>query len=242
MNSLSDYALPDEIFVDANEGGVKGVTSNFVLNEVTYVILIGKGSERYAMHIKGMENREYMRSLKGWALGIAVAIRGGGHTTGSVIAEPNLSYEGKPEQVIYTERIKAVLDSLGLCHFVYGPGLIEDDDLAKLVTKATGFDYSVDKLMMIGEAIHNVGKAFNTLNTNFSRADDYPPARLMEEPIKSGPYRGELLDKREWDKMLDKYYQLHGWGTETGLQKKQALEQLGLHELSEELRLAGKLP
>lgn len=66
---LADYTLPDEIFIDANiwsyfalrnpnfqsdctrflerveQGIVNGVTSNFVLNEVIHVILIGKGSQ-----------------------------------------------------------------------------------------------------------------------------------------------------------------------------------------------------
>lgn len=66
---LADYTLPDEIFIDANiwsyfalrnpdfqddctrflerveQRALHGVTSNFVLNEVVHVILIGKGSE-----------------------------------------------------------------------------------------------------------------------------------------------------------------------------------------------------
>ena len=66
---LANYALPDEIFIDANiwsyfalrnptyqsectrflerveQSQVHAATSNFVLNEVVHVILIGKGSE-----------------------------------------------------------------------------------------------------------------------------------------------------------------------------------------------------
>jgi len=66
---LADYVADEEIFIDANifsyfalqnplhqasctaflerveAGQVRGVTSNFVLNEVVYVLLIGRGSE-----------------------------------------------------------------------------------------------------------------------------------------------------------------------------------------------------
>ncbi len=63
----------------------------------------------------------------------------------------------------------------------------------------------------------------------------------MEEPIKSGPARGELLAKDKWDKMLDEYYELHGWNKQTGWQTRRQLEAVGLKEVADELERAGKL-
>jgi len=225
--------------------------------------IVGKGSEEYAVHIKGMDNREFMRAVKGWALGVVVALRGGGHTTGAPGTEVReisaevcrsiwgiedasdpLLYVGKPELVIYFERLNAVVDSLGICLFAEnwkGPDLLGPDIYARIVSAATGWEMSGKDLMLTGERIHNVGKAFNTLHAGFDRTHDYPPKRLMKDPIKSGPRKGERLEKIEWDKMLDRYYQLHGWDKRTGRQSKSSLQNLQLEDMVDDLEKADKL-
>ncbi|MBA7592913.1 hypothetical protein ES708_35115 [subsurface metagenome] len=40
---------------------------------------IGRGTKKYAMAMKGQDLYEDMRMPKGWALGIALSTRGGGH-------------------------------------------------------------------------------------------------------------------------------------------------------------------
>ena len=219
--------------------------------------IIGRGSEKYAVYIKDEDNRERMRTAKGWALGVALALRGGGHTTGAShiellgldpgiceevwgvagASEPSV-YKGKPELVVYFERLHAVLDSLGICIFAgnwEGPDLPGPDDFANMVSAAMGWEITGKDLMLIGERIHNVGKAFNTLHAGFSRRHDYPPERLMKEPIKSGPTKGDYLDRDEWDKMLNKYYELHGWDKKTGWQTKECLHSLHLKEIVKDL-------
>lgn len=62
----------------------------------------------------------------------------------------------------------------------------------------------------------------------------------MEEPIKSGPLKGELLGQDDWDKMLDEYYELHGWERHTGWPTEEKLEELGLLECIERLEEAKK--
>lgn len=95
--------------------------------------------------------------------------------------------------------------------------------------------------MEAGERIHNVEKMFNVYNAGFARRDDYPPKRLMEEPIKSGPLKGELLRKEDWDKMLDEYYALRGWDPSTGWPTKETLTRLDLGECVEMLEYAKQL-
>ncbi|MBW2311242.1 MAG: hypothetical protein JRF35_09225 [Deltaproteobacteria bacterium] len=99
-----------------------------------------------------------------------------------------------------------------------------------------------DELMVVGDRIHNVEKAFNVLHAGFSRGDDQPPKRFMEELIRSGPMRGEKLTKEGWDKMLDEYYELHGWDKATGWQTRECLEGLGLKSVADDLEKAGRLP
>jgi aldehyde:ferredoxin oxidoreductase len=226
---------------------------------------VGKGSERYVVHLKGQDSIEPMRAAKGWALGCCVSTRGGGHTRGANLIElsyrtippevaqrvwgiPRVegpsSYENKAKLVVYYERLQAIVDSLGLCLFTstwWSPDLLGPEEYAKLYSTSTGREISGEELVVMAERIHNIEKAFNILHAGFGRQDDYPPGRFMEEPIKSGRAEGELLSRNEWDKVLDEYYELHGWDRETGWQKRGQLEKLGLEEVAEDLEKAGRL-
>jgi aldehyde:ferredoxin oxidoreductase len=227
--------------------------------------VIGRGSEDFAIHVKGQDSIESMRgSGRAWALGCVVSTRGGTHTRGANLIEamqvPSevcqkiwgiprldgpLSYENKASLVVYYERLQAVLDSLGICMFCSnwsGVDLLDPDDLAELYSAATATEMDGKRLMVIGERIHSIEKAFNVLHAGFTRKDDQPPKRFMEEPIKSGPMRGENLTKEAWDRMLDEYYALHGWDTATGWQKRRRLEDLGLKSVADDLEKAGRLP
>jgi aldehyde:ferredoxin oxidoreductase len=57
--------------------------------------------------------------------------------------------------------------------------------------------------------------------------------------VKSGPYRGEHIDHETWERMLDEYYSLHGWDTESGLQTRENLESLGLKSVANLLERTG---
>jgi len=63
----------------------------------------------------------------------------------------------------------------------------------------------------------------------------------MEERVKSGPYKGVKIDKKQFNKMLDEFYRLWGWDIETGLQTRMGLEKIRLKQLAEELAKQGKL-
>lgn len=224
---------------------------------------IGKQSEKFCIHIKGQELEEAIRRSKAWALGVVVSERGGGHTRGAPLSDlkgissemgeklwgvPEASdpaiYDGKAKIVVYYERFHSVLDSLGICSLTSNwadPSLPDPNDYARLLSAATGSTITSEELMEIGERIHTFGKAFNMIHAGFSRKDDYPPARLMEEPIQSGPFQGERLRKADWDKMLDEYYSLHHWDRETSWCTKESLELLRLQEVRDILRDDGKL-
>ena len=225
--------------------------------------MIGRGSERYSFHLKGQDLIEGIRSLKGWALGVVVSARGGAHTRGAPTTEVRKyspeesqqlfgiqtagdprSYAGKPQLVHYFENIHSLLDSLGICFFTGNwstPDGINPQELAHLYSLATGIEVSESELLKIGERIHNVEKIFNVIHAGFTRKDDYPPEMFMKEPVKSGPLKGELLQRSEWDKMLDEYYDLHGWDRETSFPKRETLAEAGLGTVADDLDKIGKL-
>jgi aldehyde:ferredoxin oxidoreductase len=227
---------------------------------------IGRGSQKLSIHVKGQDIVEPIRSCKGWALGVVVSPRGATHTRGAPQTEfyrvdsdlgkkvwdvesagiPG-EYEGKGKLVLYYERLHALLDSLGLCYFASNwscpaPGQLGPGEIAELCSAAFGEGISEEDLMRKGERILTLEKVFNLIHTDFDRDDDYPPEKLMEEPIKTGPFKGEKLDRKGWDTMLDEYYSLHGWDPETSFPREETLRALELDKYIDILNEKGKIP
>ena len=213
--------------------------------------IIGKGSSKYCLHVKGQDLKEPVRTVKGWALGVMVSPRAGTHTRGCPQTEildvseedgekyygvstagDQLSYEGKAKLVVYFEREMALLDSLGLCSIIseweLGPGLPGIKDFTELCSDFLGKDITYEDMLKKGERILTLEKYFNQIHTNFARKDDFPPNRLMEEAVKTGPMKGEKLDKEKWSKMLDEYYEIHQWNKESGKIPKERLKELDI--------------
>lgn len=230
--------------------------------------IVGKGSERYAIHMKGQDLAEQLWVHKGWALGTVLSARGGTHTRGAVLSTrfaslspelcrkyyglekigPPNEYDGKAKFVSFFERLQALADSLGLCTFATilwapPPKAMDQKDMAHLLSACTGIDINPEELMLIGERIHNLEKAFNVLHTNWTRKEDYPPSRFMKEPVTiPGLFQGERLHLDKWNQMLDEYYELHGWDQKTSWPTRKTLEKLDLREVADALDRVGKLP
>ena len=184
--------------------------------------LLAQGSYRLAeyykhpelsMSVKKQEFPAYdPRGVKGIGLQFATSNRGACHVRGYTIAAEVLSgavdrlkYEGKAELVKTFQDLTAALDSTGICLFTtFGLG---GGDIALLLSTATGFQVGEKEFMQIGERIWNLERLFN-LKAGFSRKDDTLPPRILKEPIKSGPSKGEI---EELDKMLADYYKVRGW-------------------------------
>lgn len=224
---------------------------------------LGRGSIYYASHTKGEDLYESIRAQKGWALGIVVAPKGGGHCEGAPVSEGmNLSeekslelfgvatagnprtYEGKPELVKWHEQYSAAINCLGMCYYTSYWACLDafsPDDYAKLFQLTTGVSMSGDEFMRIGLKVHNIEKAFNTLHAGFTKKDDFPPERYLNEELSVGPMKGEKLDKEKWSKALDRYYEIHGWDIKSGWQKRETLEKLELKSVADKLSIYGKL-
>jgi aldehyde:ferredoxin oxidoreductase len=223
---------------------------------------IGKGSEYYALQVKGQGAIDSFRTAIAWGFGHATSTRGARHLDGSSTTEaedwpPEAAmrifgftfggqdrYEGKAKLVFWFENMKALVDSLGMCYYTShwaGPDLLGPADYSKLFTAATGLEKSGDDLMLMGRKIHDVEKAFNTLHAGFTRRDDFPPMRMMMEPVKSGIFAGQRIQWSKYDSMLSEYYELHGWDRHSGWQTRDGLRNLELPEVADKLERAGRL-
>ncbi len=196
---------------------------------------IGRGSEKFAMHVKGMELPAYdPRGAWGMALAYATSCRGGCHlkawTIGAEILDKKydrFSTEGKAKLVSDMQNARAVVDSLGVC--VFGTRAIGNEEMVKILATVAGWNLNVSDLLRIGERIYSVERAI-AVRDGISRKDDTFPQRIFEEPLPE--FKDRKFTKRDLDRMLDEYYSIRGWDKD-GKPKKEKLKELEVPGLLE---------
>lgn len=207
---------------------------------------IGKGSEAWAIHVKGFEMAMHdPRGKKGMGLSYATANRGGCHLqiiheealeTGGPFPELGLDramsrkqIEGKAYFVKITQDYFGTLnDSLGICKFptnAWRP--FTPNRVAETVALVTGWDVSLKELLITGERIFNLCRLFN-IREGINRTADVLPSRLGE-PLTEGATAGEVITQKDLTKMLDEYYEIRGWN-KNGIPTPETLSRLGLPE------------
>ena len=211
---------------------------------------IGKGSERFAMHVKGLELPAYdSRAAKITGLAFATSNRGGCHITAYVQAPsflslplPLLREEDREPFDPFLEDPKlakivkdmedafTIFDSASMCKFM---GLIlPADTWAKMISAITGWtEFDEEEFRKMGERIYNLERIFN-VREGLTRADDTLPKRLLEDPLPEGPAAGHVV---HLDPMLDAYYDLRGWDKKTGKPTFEKLKELGLGKIAEKM-------
>jgi aldehyde:ferredoxin oxidoreductase len=228
--------------------------------------IVGRGSNQYAMHIKGQDLYETCRGTIAYCLGTTTSTRGGGHTTGAAIdARPGLDsadlekarkifhidspdqplvYEGKAEMVTYMEALHRANNCLGICHMNtiwWDINMMDLPDLAELYTAASGWETTAEDLKWLAMKQLNLEKAFNLRHTDYKRKDDLPTPRDFSEPIPTGSLAGWKMDKARFNELLDHYYDLHGWDRKTSFPTRKTLEDFNLEFVADDLEKLGKL-
>ncbi len=201
---------------------------------------LGRGSEHFAMHNKGLELPAYdVRGLKACALGFMTSTRGGCHLRSSMY---DFDVKGKVDRFKADESLAgmvkdredawAVMDSLILCKFMRGV-CGTHDKFAELYTLVTGIQTASEDMQKAGERIYNLEKAYN-VREGWTKKDDYPPPRVMKDPILDGASKGSLVSEEEFDRMLSAYFEARRWN-KNGIPTKQKLSELALNEVGEQL-------
>ncbi len=216
---------------------------------------IGRGAEEYAMEVKGMTLEPYAyRPMKFMALAAATNTKDviDGITIlpynwleaedkadkdayekialeqyGTRKAAFPQSYKEVAHPTVNAEGIYAAIDMLGVCKYVIPWFYTERLDIpAKLFSLATGVEMSEDELLFAGQRVVTLERAFNVMK-GIRRKDDTLPKRFFEEPVPSGPHKGERLDKAKFDEMIGEYYALRGYDKD-GVPTEEAFKKYGL--------------
>jgi aldehyde:ferredoxin oxidoreductase len=218
---------------------------------------IGRGSEKFALHIKGQELPLYdPRDNPGQALSFAVSPTGV-----DPIAAPHEPPSANPEPMIariaplgllepvpsldfgssqvrhytYLQFVWSLYNSLGFCNFAAGAVWSQSlSRLVELVEAVTGWDTSLWELLKVGERNMTMARVFN-LREGFGRKDDTLPDRLFA-PLENGPLQGKAVDRKEFEDALTMYYESLGWDPKEGIPTRGRLAELNLYWLDEFLK------
>ena len=215
---------------------------------------IGNGSEKFAIHVKGLEWTGYeCRNAPSMMLAYMTADVGAHHNRAWVLghdvvgADTNVhdlitagadgdkrpkaivSGEDSAKFVIESQHTRPTFDLLGCCRLQMMELGFEVENYAELYSVITGKKITWDELLKISEKVWNLTRMISAREIkNFGRNSDYPPPRFYEEPTPSGPNKGYCISLEEVDELLDAYYAARGWDT-NGIPTKKTLDRVGLH-------------
>ncbi len=229
---------------------------------------IGRDAEQYISHCKGMVfGGVDPRVLRGSALCYATGTRGGDHLRGGILVElPSangtsaLSEEeaiekygtadvlkptsyNKQTAANYNQDMYTIADCLEVCKFITahnGHGIVMQD-MADMLCAVTGLQLSINDLRTIANRVFTLERAY-LVREGIDKKDDFLEGKWTRGPVPGGKYSGEAVDRREWDAMLERYYTTRGWDPATGIPLRETLDQLGLHDIAEDLQALGRLP
>jgi aldehyde:ferredoxin oxidoreductase len=131
--------------------------------------------------------------------------------------------------VWWHERLNALCDALGVCRFLSvfsSPHAPQAQQFSELLYHAFGKNYSSQDLWDVGERICTLERLI-LIGNGLGKRDDTLPSRYFDEPVQEGPAKGEVIDRSQFNEMLEDYYYLHGWD-KRGVPREAALKRLGL--------------
>lgn len=209
---------------------------------------LGKGSERFAVHIDGQEPAYHdprFTSLMG--VTYISDPTPGRHTAGSASWNETFGFkfplpgavdvketvvqwkgtEGKGRaQALYSNAMQT-MNGLGLCMFTLVTGSLP---WLELTNALTGWNLSDRDLLECGERIQNLRAAFNRREGK-KPSDNKPHPRMLGEGdglLDRGPLKGVRVPLYE---LRDDYFRNMHWNTETGHLAQARAQELGLSEL-----------
>jgi aldehyde:ferredoxin oxidoreductase len=113
-------------------------------------------------------------------------------------------------------------DSLGACIFTTRTLL---ENLARTVSAATGWEFTRDEAMRFGRRVGAIFRAFN-VRCGVGPELERPSKRYGSVPV-DGPAKGQSIEK-QWDHMLDVWYQGMGYDRASGRPRPETLKALDL--------------
>ncbi len=197
---------------------------------------IGRGSERFALHVKGLEMVPFEpRSQTNLATGFAVAPTGPRYDicehdwdfdthvgwdhslefarTLGILRRIPMDYlgAGKVRNYKALNNLWSAADALGYCIFAIAPTrALSLQIMTDMLAAITGWETSSYELLRWGERRNHLMRFYNN-REGLAPADDWLPDRFFDEAITAGPKAGVKLDREGFRRVLQTYYEMMGW-------------------------------
>jgi len=203
---------------------------------------IGKGADRFAIHVHGQEPGYHDSRLcpsRGTAYvadptpgrhtagGAATAEFGRATSPHPRITLPKIEryqYTGKGEIQAVWSNHKQIVETSGLCLMPSNWSY----PIEEYISAVCGWDFTVEEMLLTGERIQTLRHSFN-VREGLRPADFKLPDRLIgKPPLVAGPSAGVTIDI---DTLVKEYYEAMGWNPQTGVPARERLEKLGLAEV-----------
>jgi aldehyde:ferredoxin oxidoreductase len=207
---------------------------------------IGKGSEDFAMQVKGLETPMHdPRRKAGLGIGYMVNPHGddhccsmhdellssekslkglGYHTLGIIETLPVDDAGPRKVTLLRLEQHKEILEDVMLiCHLIPLFPPFTYQWFADIMGAVTGWDTGVTELLKVSERVLTVARLFN-IREGFSAADDVLPERFFQ-PKTDGVLSNKHLDRAKFEQAKKFYYALMGWD-ENGVPLPEKVEEL----------------
>jgi len=205
---------------------------------------IGGNASDYAVEIKGMEVPMHdPRANYILGLGYATGVRGACHTNDAsyAISSGVLDWadiglpigidvkknEGAGEWAKHAQDLGQIYNAAVFCYMLIF--VVNGEDVAELLSAASGFDYTFKEIEGCGERIWHMKRGLSNL-MGITAADDRLPKKILT-PTKEGGAAGSVPDIAL---MLKEFYPARGLGAD-GRPSKETLDRLGLSELAAKL-------
>lgn len=200
---------------------------------------IGKGAYQYAMNIQGQEAPAHdPRFNLQWAISYRFDPTPARHTQGGEEHPPGVMPEydkrsahsrGYPHKV--GSNFLHVMRCAGQCLFVH-LAFPHVDLFIDSLKAITGWDITLDELLVTGERIANIRQAFNIREGLNPLQFKVPDRMLGKPPQTEGPLAGITVDE---ETLKRDYLTAMDWDLETARPSKRKLQELGLEDVAEQL-------
>jgi aldehyde:ferredoxin oxidoreductase len=199
---------------------------------------VGKGTQDYAIQIKGMEQSAYaIHNATAMLISYMTCDVGAHHNRAWAITYDLQVGRDKvvPEKVarvIWLQHFRPMFDVLGGCRLQWVELGIDRDLYVPLLEAMTGTRRTWEDLERTGERIWNLTRLYWMREVDgFGRSWDQPSPRFYTEPPATGATAGQITKSEDVQKLLDMYYEQRGWDSD-GRPKHETLEKLNLMEFA----------
>jgi aldehyde:ferredoxin oxidoreductase len=130
--------------------------------------------------------------------------------------------ENQSRLAVNCQDLGVLINSLVLCMFMVDGGDWSLTDVAGMFNAITGWDYSVDDLMLAGRRGFTVQR-LNNIRDGYNKATDMLPKKMFQA-AKEGFRAGKMIP---FEGLMEDYYALRGWD-ENGAPTKETMNRLNL--------------